>query len=100
MDPARKRHFLQRWDRRQLFVRDRIREHLHDVAVDARIDWLHHRDLNNRSTLDGTLSPRRVPINTSNNQLIIYLHAKKIMEEYLQVNNIVMSSHPESLLRN
>ena len=35
MDPARKRHFLQRWDRRQLFVRDRIREHLHDVAVDA-----------------------------------------------------------------
>ncbi len=76
MDPARKRHFLQRWDRRQLFVRDRIREHLHDVAVDARIDWLHHRDLNNRSTLDGTLSPRRVPINTSNNP-IDYLSPRK-----------------------
>ena len=69
MDPARKRHFLQRWDRRQLYVRDRIREHLHDVAVDARIDWLHHRDLNNRSTLDSTLSPRRVPVGKSNNPI-------------------------------
>ena len=82
MDPARKRHFLQRWDRRQLFVRDRIREHLHDVAVDARIDWLHHRDLNNRSTLDDISADKTMawPI------LLTLLKEKSLARSLIQKN--------------
>ena len=58
MDSTTKRRFEAKWEVRQRYIRDTIKDHLYDRAVEARIDWVHHRNLGHQSSLNAsTTSP-------------------------------------------
>jgi hypothetical protein len=88
MDPTEKRRFTHKWDRRQQYVRDTIKDHLFDRAVETRIDWLHHRDLEYPTTLSADASTHTNLDKRSNRQGVTKLmspfpkSAADVVEDY------------------